>query len=312
MKVILLLIINVCYGYFNSNLFNFINKSLKDKARAWFIDRSEKKGIKWEEITDFYKSEESSKDIDLIFIKKNNLNIRYPEYYKKPFHGYDEGNLNWLAGYENEASTISMSSSCFKNTTPEESSLILRKKFVNSIIKYNFNKKNVTNILDIGCSIGISTEYIKKLIPFEVNIVGLDLSPYFISIAEFNSQRKNLDINYIHANAENTNLDYNSYDLICSSFMFHELPPYARNNILKEINNLLIKGGTVAILDYDPIKIKNILNKDNWRRIVFESTEPHIYTYYDCDMVKELENNKFIDIQKKYSDRFNSIWIASK
>ena len=220
--------------------------------------------------------------------------------------------MNWLAGHENEASTISMSSSYFKDIPPEESSLILRKKFVDSITDYNLNKKNIANVLDIGCSIGISTEYIKKLLPYTINIDGLDLSPYFISIAEFNSQRKNLDINYIHANAENTNLEYNSYDLICSSFMFHEVPPHARNNILEEINKLLAPGGTVAILDLDPYKLKEILKKDNWRKIAFESTEPHIYTYYDCDMVKELENNKFSNIKKKDNDRFNSVWIATK
>ena len=29
-----------------------------------------------------------------------NKDLQYPDYYTVPFHGYDEGNLNWLAAFE--------------------------------------------------------------------------------------------------------------------------------------------------------------------------------------------------------------------
>ncbi len=308
---IIFFLLNICNAFHNSKLWNLMNKPLKEKARIWFINRAEKKGIKWKEITDFYRSDHAKKEIHNIFNEINNIDINYPEYYTKSFHGYDEGNLNWLAAYENEASIISMSSGYYKNVSPEESSLLLRTNF-NNLIYNNLKNKNISNILDLGCSIGISTEFIKNLFPNQVNIIGLDLSPYFISIGKFNSIRKKSNINYIHANAEKTNLDYNSFDLICSSFMFHELPPIARNNILEEIYKLLSPGGIVAILDLDPKKLKLILKKDNWKKIAFESTEPHINSYYKCDMLKDLKNNKFNNIKKQDNDPYNSVWIATK
>jgi UDP-glucose 6-dehydrogenase len=84
------------------------------------------------------------------------------------------------------------------------------------------------------------------------NVDGLDLSPYFLSVAlarqnrvisgVANSEFSQVDdillskftsatakkIKWIYANAENTGLATNAYDLTAISFMFHELPSDAR------------------------------------------------------------------------------------
>ena len=59
--------------------------------------------------------------------------------------------------------------------------------------------------LDIGCSIGISTEYLQDAFPKETKIYGLDLSPYFLGVADYRACQQNRNIQYIHANAEKTN-----------------------------------------------------------------------------------------------------------
>lgn len=306
---ILFITISDCYTFNKNYLWKYMSKPFKNKARNWFIERAEKKGIKWKKITNFYQSNFVKKKLDSIFINLDN--ITYPSYYIKPFHGYDEGNLNWLAAYENEASTISMSSRYFRDINPEDSAEFIRKNFTDKINYYHTNS-TLSNILDVGCSVGISTEYLNKLIPGEKKIIGLDLSPYFISIAKFNSWRKKTNIEYILSNAEDINLKDNSFDLICSSFMFHEVPIEARKNILKEMYRLLKPGGTISILDLDPEKLLKILKKDNWRKIAFESTEPHIYSYYDCNMIEELENFKLKNILKFDNDPYNSVWIGNK
>ncbi len=309
--VILILINNSnCYIFNKNYLWKYMSKPFKEKAREWFINRAENKGIRWREITNFYQSKFVKKKLDIIFSDLDN-NMTYPKYYTKSFHGYDEGNLNWLASYENEASTISMSSRYFKDTSPENSSLFIRKNFTDKILSYS-EKMNFDNVLDVGCSIGISTEYLNDLIPGNKNITGLDLSPYFISVAKFNNWRKKLNIDYIFENAEDTKLKNNSFDLICSSFMFHEVPPQARKNIIKEMKRLLKPGGIISILDLDPEKLLKKLKKDNWRKVAFESTEPHIYTYYDCNMIEELSNFNLKNILKFDNDPYNSVWICKK
>ena len=99
---------------------------------------------------------------------------------------------------------------------------------------------------------GISTFYLSQYFDSVDSVDGLDLSPYFLSVAlarqnralegVSNSEFSEVDdillskftastarkIKWIYANAENTGLTSNAYDLAAVSFMFHELPSAAR------------------------------------------------------------------------------------
>ena len=99
---------------------------------------------------------------------------------------------------------------------------------------------------------GISTFYLSQYFDSLKSVDGLDLSPYFLSVAlarqnrvlkgVYNSEFSEVDdillskflastaskIKWIYANAENTNLKTNAYDLTSISFMFHELPSDTR------------------------------------------------------------------------------------
>ena len=44
--------------------------------------------------------------------------------------------------------------------------------------------------LDIGCSIGISTEYLQDSFPKESEIYGMDLSPYFWELLNIDQTNK--------------------------------------------------------------------------------------------------------------------------
>ena len=78
---------------------------MKPMARKTLIDTAEKNGIKWREV-----AEELQKDehLQTKFKEIENSSIEYPEYYLKPFHAYNEGNLCWLAACEAESATYSM------------------------------------------------------------------------------------------------------------------------------------------------------------------------------------------------------------
>lgn len=54
--------------------------------------------------------------------------LRYPEYYIKSFHAYDQGNLDWTAAFEVELATLSMGMRTFKDEdlSPEEAQDKLR------------------------------------------------------------------------------------------------------------------------------------------------------------------------------------------
>lgn len=294
-------------------LWSSLSNNLKDSARNWFVNRAKQSGIDW----DYLVEKNNYKMNRLEYLKdiSTNYNILYPTYYTQPFHGYDAGNLNWLAALEGEAATINMAVGYWKQINPLTTQDWLRYN-VSKNIKQYLNKSSIItqpkNILDVGCSVGISTEFLYKSFR-ESQIFGIDLSPYFIAMAKLRAEEYDFPINYYHRNAEHTNFENNKFDLIVCNFIMHELPEMATINILNELFRKVTVGGSIAIVDLSPIE----LNKDGFfvskfKKWAFEVTEPHIYGYYKRDMKSLLSDSGFINIQEIKNDPMNSIWIGSK
>ena len=235
-----------CALYMNqelpSTLWTSLSSTFKRTARNWFIQRAEKKNIEWNKLTNKYQTKENKKLLLDLYEILENKDIEYPPYYTLPFHGYDSGNLNWQAAEEGEAATISMSVNYWDGALPSDAEKWVRHNVSNHIACYlkTHELEYPRNILDMGCSIGVSTEYLYKTFPQATNIQGLDLSAYFLSIATYRANEQNLSLNYIHGNAENTGLPYGSYNMVVCNFMLHEVPSQATNNILNEIYLSLI------------------------------------------------------------------------
>lgn len=293
-----------------SNIWNDLSKNFKNIARNWFISRAEKKGIDWNYMVKQNKLDMNK--LEYIFSYKENKNIIYPSYYTLPFHGYDNGNLNWNAALEGEAATLSMAVNYWKDIDPITTEEWLRFNITQNIKEYlkNNNLKKIDNILDVGCSVGISTEYILREFKDCKNMYGLDLSPYFISMATLRANKMNLPIKYYHCNAELTNLEKNNFDLIICNFILHEVPLEPTRNILNELKSLLKPNGVIAIIDLNPDRVQNNLIVSNFRKWAFEVTEPHIYQYYKTNMTEELFNIGLNNIYKIDNDPMNSIWIG--
>ena len=318
--ILFIFLLNIIFNLTNAFTFHSkfnnwldITSSLKDKSRSWFINRAEKKGINWNKYKDKYQLYFD----ELLMIKDltSNQYMYYPNYYLKPFHGYDKGNLNWEASFEADGATLSMSSNYWKNNNPIECQSWLRGNYSNNIKKYynEMNKtQNINHILDIGCSVGISTEFLYKNFP-KSNLTGIDLSPFFLSIANFRAKKKNLPINYIHGNAESMPIQKEKFDLVCSQFLFHEVPKNASLNILKESYRVMKNDSVIAIIDLDPLNLENNPLFKFIRKYLFELTEPHIKEYYKTNMTELLIEAGFTNISKySNNDPFNSIWIGTK
>ncbi|KAK1385287.1 hypothetical protein POM88_023022 [Heracleum sosnowskyi] len=151
----------------------------------------------------------------------------YPDYYLNPFHAYDEGNLSWLlsAAAEAEAATMSM----VRRAIPDASSLdeanqIVRGNWLQAIDQHHTmypGSTMIEDILDVGCSVGVSTRYLADKYP-SARVTGLDLSPYFLSVAKFkemkSSPRKN-PISWKHAKGEDTSLPSQSFGIVSISYV---------------------------------------------------------------------------------------------
>ena len=296
---------------YQMSIWDSIDKNFKDVARKWFIYRAEKAGIDWYHLVEQNKMKMNF--LEYMYKNIENDKIKYPEYYIKPFHGYDKGNLNWNAALEGDAATLSIAVNYWKNNDPHLSEQWLRYNITKNIDNYYKNLKLPTfnKVLDVGCSIGVSTEYISKSYPDVKDITGIDLSPYFLAIATFNSVEKNLPIKYYHRLAENTQFDDSSYDFIICNFLLHEVPTESTKLIINELHRILKPNGVLAIVDLDPKNVQNKLIVSAFRKWAFEVTEPHISDYYDMDL-NVILNNNFINVKKCKNDPVNSIWFGQK
>ncbi|KAK6142642.1 hypothetical protein DH2020_022990 [Rehmannia glutinosa] len=276
---------------------------LKLGARQVFISTAEKTNIPWRYMTkeilesDVYKEKDAIEDSSIV----------YPDYYLNPFHAYDEGNLSWLAAAEAEAATMSM----VKRAIPYASSLdeanqIVRGNWLQAIENHHqqySGNSTIGDILDIGCSVGVSTRFLADKFS-SANVTGLDLSPYFVAVAQYKEKKRNQrkqPIRWIHGNGENTGLPSKSFDLVSIAYVFHECPERAIKNMVKEAFRLLRPGGTLAVTDNSP-KSKILQELSPVLFTLMKSTEPFLDEYYLTDLEGTLHQVGFVHVQTALTD----------
>ena len=158
----------------------------------------------------------------------------YPDYYiSQNFHGIEGGYLNEIAAITYDPVT--------KIASPPHEGW-LRDQLLAQI------QGQPKTILDLGCGTGSSTLLLKQAFP-EAAVVGLDLSPYMLVMADYKAQKTNLDIVWQHGFAEATTWGVADFDLVTASFLFHEMPPAVGQAVLQEACRVLKPGGQVVILD---------------------------------------------------------------
>jgi hypothetical protein len=68
-------------------------KYASGKARESMVERGARIGVDW--VQSVRQLEGDMDKLTAIYDAVNNNKVDYPEYYLKPFHAYDEGNLSW-------------------------------------------------------------------------------------------------------------------------------------------------------------------------------------------------------------------------
>lgn len=273
---------------------------MKQQARQVLIKTAEKNGIPWRQT----RSQFEASDIHTQLQTIANPAITYPDYYQVPFHAYDAGNLCWQAAFEAESATHAMALRVWPQEvlTWQEAQNRLRGHFYDVLDRYI--KGEIRDILDMGCSVGISTlrlhRHYKQAQGNTLRTIGLDLSPYMLTVAQARDTEHEIT-QWLHAQAEQTGLPSASFDLITLQFVTHELPRTAARDIFQEAHRLLRAGGTLAIADNNP-QSPVIQNLPPVLFTLMKSTEPWSDDYYTFDIETALADIGFQHIITEATD----------
>jgi ubiquinone/menaquinone biosynthesis C-methylase UbiE len=232
----------------------------------------------------------------------------YPDYYVQNFHHQTDGYFS-----EASANMYDLQVEVLFNGTAAP----MRRRIL-APLKQHLNQMPATSgtpqplkVLDIACGTGNSLQLINQAMP-DVALYGVDLSPAYIRKANENLAHSKgiVPAQLVQANAEALPFVDAFFEATTSTFLFHELPAAARQNVIDEAFRVTKPGGVFVICDsvqaIDTPEFEPLM--ENFPAMFHE---PYYRHYISDDLVARLETAGFTDVET--SNHFMSkYWVAKK
>ena len=165
---------------------------------------------------------------------------RFPPYYRRTFHWQTDGYFS-----EHSAEVYELGVELLFRGTAD----VMRRQVIPPISKLVTAAGGADKIklLDIGCGTGRTLHQLAITHP-TMRLHGADMSPAYIKLA-----RKRLEhvdeLTLAVENGERLPWADGTFDVVTSTYMFHELPRNARRNVVREMLRVTRPGGLVVIED---------------------------------------------------------------
>lgn len=140
-------------------------------------------------------------------------------------------------------------------------------------------------ILDMGCSSGHYTTALAQTYP-DAKITGIDLSPRMLEHAHRTANTNRWDWDLYERAAEDTGFDDNSFDLVTSYIVLHEVPADAIRAIFAEAFRVLTPGGDMLMSDVTRYADLDNLARLNADRGARSGGEPHWRSSASADLAE--------------------------
>ncbi|WP_338461160.1 methyltransferase domain-containing protein [Synechococcus elongatus IITB7] len=229
---------------------------------------------------------------------------RYPSYYVQNFHHQTGGYLT-----EDSAELYDLQVEILFNGTADPMRRRILRPLKQGLQALARPEKDL-RVLDVACGTGRTLRHLRSALP-SANLYGTDLSPAYLRKAnQLLSERPGELPQLLQANAEELPYQDGFFQGVTSVFLFHELPPQARQNVINECFRVLESGGTVVLNDsiqaIDSPQFRPLM--DGFYQMFHE---PYYRHYMEDDLCDRLSQAGFVDIQT--SNHFMSkIWVARK
>lgn len=155
-------------------------------------------------------------------------------------------------------------------------------------------------ILDMGCGIGTSTVPAAVCFP-EAEVHGVDVGASMLRYAHARAEHLGAAVHFSQQNAEQTNFESGSFDVVYSCVILHETSPQAMANILAESKRLLRPGGIAVHLE---VPLLHTLG-DLWSELSAEleaqfNNEPNWRGALSADYPQMMRAAGFSDVRAGY------------
>lgn len=157
-------------------------------------------------------------------------------------------------------------------------------------LKDQFGDAGPRRILDMGCTVGHSTMAYCDHFP-DAEIHAIDVAATCLRYGHARAVAMGKEVHFSQQNAEHTNFDDGSFDLIVSTALLHETSRKAIRAIHKECHRLLAPGG--LMIHMDNIVPDKALEKYYCDWMARFNNEPYMGALQDEDMVEICEQAGF-------------------
>jgi ubiquinone/menaquinone biosynthesis C-methylase UbiE len=171
-------------------------------------------------------------------------------------------------------------------------------------------KQDYRRILDMGCGIGKSTLPYCDLYP-DAEVIGIDYAAPMVKYAHKLAEQRAKKVTFSQRNAESTQYEDESFDLIVAIWLFHEIPRRAMDNVIREAYRLLRPEGYFAIMESPPYKVLNEINPLSeflLESVAHRMSDPFISVLFKLDRAELLRNGGFDNVREEPLENHLTGW----
>ncbi len=155
---------------------------------------------------------------------------------------------------------------------------------IHKFLKQQYPNFQPAKILDMGCTVGANTLPYVDAYP-NSEVYGIDLAPAILRYAHGRAESLGKRVHFSQQNAENTNFPDESFDLVISHILLHEIPVPAIRNVFRESYRLLAPGGIMIHQDARLYRHMDLYTEFLYDEETTNNNEPFWSAMRDLDVV---------------------------
>lgn len=229
----------------------------------------------------------------------------YPSYYVQNFHNQTNGYLS-----DQSANLYDLQVEILFNGSADPMRRRILAPLKRGLQTFAETAPSQIQVLDVACGTGRTLKQIRAMLP-QASLHGVDLSPAYLRKAnQLLTQEPGVLPQLLQANGEALPYRDNYFHATTSVFLFHELPPTARQNVIDECFRVTQPGGTFVICDSIQINDSPEFTPmmENFPAIFHE---PYYRSYITDDLSDRLTTAGFTQVQTEVHF-MSKYWVAQK